>query len=378
MENNKFKVFNFSNEISHPKMKENKSQNIISWGAKNDYPVYLKDLYNFRSGKHKAILNRKAEMIIGDGFVSDDAEVQSFLLNKYGKEDMDIILSKIAFDLEIYNGYALQITWSRDRTKISCVSHVPFDKIRIGYDSEIEEDEFYMVSNDWTATRKKGNEPIRIDGYNPNNREGNQLIYVKFSGVDIDYYPISSYSSTIKWIEVDYEIGNYHYNSLRNSFFAGMHIHLSSGIPSDEEVDSLYENLEHKFSGTDNASRIFLTFSDGSEGKAELSPIQLNDSDERFNLLAEQTLQNILIGHQITSPLLFGIKTPGELGGSSEMLEALAIYQSVYIRGRQKLITDSLNKILRDSGIYKKVEIEPYSIDMSNVNKNNNIDDGNN
>jgi len=91
-----------------PEFKEVRGRDIILFGDNNLYPQYLIELVN-RSSKHNAIITGKAAFITGQGFeVSDDPALQSFVNNTNG-ENLNKVLYKAAWDLELFGGFALQI-----------------------------------------------------------------------------------------------------------------------------------------------------------------------------------------------------------------------------------------------------------------------------
>jgi hypothetical protein len=121
-------------------------------------------------------------------------------------------------------------------------------------------------------------------------------------------------------------------------------LNFATGVPSDEEMDDFVKSFKREYQGTDGEN-IIITWSDGSEQKPELIPISLNDSDQRFLNLNEQLKQSIFIGHQVTSPMLFGLMVPGQLGGRAEMAEALSIFQMTYVSPRQRVIESVMSEI---------------------------------
>ena len=46
------------------------------------------------------------------------------------------------------------------------------------------------------------------------------------------------------------------------------------------------------------------------------------------------------MSHRVTSPMLFGIKTEGQLGGRSELIEAYEAFQTSYIEPRQNQLIE--------------------------------------
>jgi len=54
-----------------------------------------------------------------------------------------------------------------------------------------------------------------------------------------------------------------------------------------------------------------------------------------------------LMAHRVTSPMLFGIKTEGQLGGRNELIEAFEAFQTSYIEPRQNQMDRALSSIFK-------------------------------
>lgn len=361
----KIKVLNFAKGQVYPTFKENRNGLWVDYGDNNLYPQYLLDVYNNRSNKHKAIINRKVDMTTGNGIVEPQTEeLKKFLRNSFGELDIEEIAVKIDFDLEIHGGFALKVRWNLDGTRIAAIDYIPYQKCRL---SPCENK--VLISKDWSNVRKNENKPIEYHRFSPKmaKEHPTQILYYLSDGPGQEYYPIPYYSSTLTWIELDGEIGNFHLSSVRNGFMPGFILNFATGIPTMEEMETAYREFERKYTGSENAGKFILTFSEGQEQKPELTPISLNDSDERFIMLHKEMKEEILIGHNVVSPMLFSIRTEGQLGGRAEMLEALAIFQSTYINKRQELLQKQLNKLSKFAGVVEPIVFEKYKIDFSNV-----------
>lgn len=367
METNiKFRILNFTNNVSKPTFKEARNGDYIEYGSDNAYPQYLLDVFHNKSNKHKAIISKKVDMTTGNGFIAPETEgLKRFIANPYSNKDLEYIAQRVNYDYEIHNGFAMFVRWNNEGTKIAAVDWLPYHKCRLSTDEKS-----ILVSKDWTNIRKKANRPVTYPRFNPLTaaKEPVQVMYYIEEANGLDYYPLPYYSSTLNWIELDYEISNFHLNSVRNGFSAGFILNFATGIPTDEEMDAAYKSFNRKYSGTTNAGKFILTFSEGQDQKPELVPIELNSSDERFMLLHKEMLTEILIGHSVTSPMLFGVRTEGQLGGRNEILEALAIFQSTYVKSKQKTIEKAFNKLAKFSGAEEELILDKYSIDFSNIN----------
>jgi hypothetical protein len=359
-----FKILNFAKGQELPKFKENRNGLWIDYGDDNTYPQYLLDVFHSRSNKHKAIINRKVDMTTGGGIEATTDDLRNFIKNKWSDKDIEEIAVKINYDYEIMNGFAVVVRWNIDGDRITALDYMPFHKCRL---SPCEEK--ILVSKDWKNVRRNENKPVEFCRFDPMKakEEPTQIFYYVEETNGIDYYPLPYYSSTLTWIELDYEVGNFHLSSVRNGFMPGFILNFATGIPTMEEMETAYKEFERKYTGSENAGKFILTFSEGQEQKPTLEPINLNDSDERFLMLHDEMKNEIFVGHGVTDPQLFGIRVPGELGGKDQLLENLAIFQSTYISNKQRTLEKKLNKLSAFAGVTEEIKFKKYEIDFGNI-----------
>ena len=360
------KVMNFAKGQELPEFKENRNGQWVDYGSDNMYPQYLIEVFHKRSNKHKAIINRKVDMIAGGGF-QPVAGAESFFNNDWGKYSLDTTIVKSSTDYEIANGFALFVRWNGLGDKVVSYEHLPWHKARISPCGKK-----VLISKDWGNVRKAENKPVEYPIFNPRTAKDEpiQVLYHIKEAAGIDYYPMPYYSSSLVWIELDYEIGNFHLSSVRNGFMPSFILNFATGIPTEEEMDAVYRDFEKKYTGSENAGKFILAFSEGTEQQPTLTPIQLNDSDERFIMLHKEMMEEIFIGHGVTDPQLFGVRVAGELGGKDELLQNLAIFQSVYVDKRQRELESVYNKLFRFAGFEGNLKLNKYAINFDNVEKN--------
>jgi hypothetical protein len=77
-----------------------------------------------------------------------------------------------------------------------------------------------------------------------------------------------------------------------------------------------------------------------------IQPLPNNASDAWYTNMAPQVEQTILTAHRITSPMILGIKTEGQLGGRSEILDSYQLFLQTVIIPIQEQILKALEKIL--------------------------------
>jgi hypothetical protein len=354
------KVFNFNESYEAPVNKYNDKRMLVEWGKDNCYPNYLLDLYQYKGGSlHQSIINKKTKLISGNGFeeVLDD-KLKSFI--KSNRLDSEV--KKLTLDYEIYNGFSFEVIWNKEGSEIVKLNHLPFNKLRVG----IESDEKDMVnyphvwfSNNWKEFKKEENTPQAIRLYDPSFNKGKQCVYYSEYSPSVEVYPICNYSSTINWIEMSYEVSVFHLNQLKQGFSPSFILNFATGIPTEEEQDEFFKNFKRNYSGTNNGGKIIITYSEGSEGKPELTPIQLNDSDERFIMLNEQIQSSIAQGHEV--PVQLVVLQPGKLGSTEERMDLMIELQEFYVTPRQEVIENVLNEVLLDGDVSTEgVKLKEY------------------
>jgi hypothetical protein len=125
-----------------------------------------------------------------------------------------------------------------------------------------------------------------------------------------------------------------------------MAVSFTNGVPGEEEMDMIQRQLEAKYTSTNNAGKFFLFFSENPETAPVITPIPNNASDAWYTSMAPQIENNVLTSWRLTSPLILGIKTPGQLGGRTEIIESYQLFLQTVIIPIQEEILKSLEKIL--------------------------------
>ena len=337
-----FKVFNFGKEYLAPEYKFDAKDGFIHWGRDNQYPQYLLNLYNhYGSPTHKSIINKKSRLTTGYGLRDIvDTQLQNFV----DKNGLEKVLRQCEIDFEIFNGFCFEIVWNNEGSDFT-LHYMPFTKIRKGIESKEIDYPHFWYSKNWNEIKKEEYKPVMIRRFNPDIRTGKQLFYyIEPNPQQDEIYPIPTYSTTINWIELDYEISKFHLNQVKQGFAPSFILNFATGIPSIEEMDEYYRDFRRNYEGAENAGRIIITYSEGKEQSPELIPIQLNDSDERFIMLQDMVEKNIVMGHEIPPQLV--ILTPGKLGSTTERQELLTEFQSYYITTRQQQLEEGFNRVL--------------------------------
>lgn len=367
------KIINFSNTYEPPTYSANRYLKLYKWGDDNLFPNFLLELYNNKGGsRHKAIIDKKVRMMVGNGFEDiKDVKLKNFVFDNNLKQE----IIKIAYDYEIFNGFAFEVVWSRDRKSLPIIKHMPISQVRNGI---LEEDnfEYFWVSSDWSNTRS--NKPEAYLAFNEDVKEGRQIYYYsEYNPANVTTnYPIPVYNAAINSIMTDYELSKYDLNNVSRGFFPSFNLNFASGIPSEEEQDEFYKSFERNFMGPENTGSVFITYTDPSEGDEPptLKKIELNDSDERFLSIAERSENEVVQGSGMPPQLL--IQTAGKLGSTGERKELMKEFYQSYIQPRQETIEQILNRLLSVNGFNEELILERYNFEEDD-NKNNVKEDEN-
>jgi len=344
----------------------------IKYGADNLFPDYLLSLLE-KSSIHKSIQTGKQDMAMGDGIkvatenlpADQQAIVSKFMNMPNPNENIEDISYKIFMDLIIYGAYALNIIWSKDRQTIAEFYHIDYGKLRCSKPDEDGNMNYYYYCDDWSDT--KNNEIKKIALYSTDERKDpSQIMVVKEYNPAAKYYAIPQYSASIPYVEIDFEIGMYHLNNIQNQLSPNYLLQINTGIPEEEEQDELFRQIKAELTGH-KGHKFMLTFGNGQDQAPTFIPIATTDSDKQFLVLNEAVLQALCTANKVTSPMLLGIKTPGQLGGRSELVDAYDLYYATVINKLQKHVLKSYHKILTINGTsaqldFIKAEPLPFNL----------------
>lgn len=352
---NKYHLVNIQfDQAQQPKFEEKKGKNYVEFGARNNYPNYLIELFG-ESPKHGAIIKGKVNYIFGNGFEGVDQKA-----NTHG-ETWNQILKRSVLDDELHGGFYLQIIYNK-LGNIKDVFHIEFQKVRASKDLAT-----FYIKNDWTASdfKEKARE---YPAFNPNDPSGPQILFVKQYNPKSDVYPLPSYFQGLNYIESDIQVSRHILGNAKHNFVATKLINFNNGLPQEEEQEEVERDLKNKFANHDG-DRVVIAFNPSRENAVDIVDLgETSLTKEDFTNVNNLIQQEIFSCHQVTSPMLFGIKTEGQLGGRSEIRDAYQIFQNTYINERQQEHEQTFTKLMNLAGIqgeFKIVPVEPLSFEFT-------------
>ena len=327
----------------------------VSYGEGNTFPNYIIELYN-ESPVHGSIVNSIAFMIAGQNLSTTNPQAST----EIARLGLDKIRHSTALDLKLHGGFYWEIIWSMDRSTIAQINHLPFENCRLCVSDDNDDVSGIYYSRDWNDTRKKKNIPSYIPMFNPDYKDEfpKQVMFVHSIVPGSEYYPKPDYISAVNNIELTRQISEYQVNLILNGFFPSLITSFNNGIPSLEEQRMIKNQLQQAIQGAENAGKVLTFFNEDRDRGVEFTPFPVSDMDKQFETLVGQAVESILVGHRVTSPLLFGIREGGGLGSNTdEMKQAMRIFMKQVVEPFQRMITDSIEYLFSTIAIDAQVEI---------------------
>lgn len=294
--------------------------------------------------------------ISGMGFESSDEQTKSFIDNNLEKEYGTDFLSQIASDLAHFSSFAINIVYSRDRTKIARVYHVPVDTVRVDKNQN-----GYWISSDWVNYSRAG--VVHYPKFDPTKpEEGSQILYAKLNNQYSKIYSVPSWMSAANWIALESELSKVYLSNVCNTALSSVAFTIP-GNPNDEEKEQIHKKFSEQFQGAENAGRFLLLFSDpDAEVQPVVTPIPSGIEADLFTHYVEEARQQIITAHNATSPVLASLQRSGTLGGDgAEIEQAWQMYNKQVASKYHRLITDVLKDILQFNGLDTDLTIKKYT-----------------
>lgn len=339
-------------QAEQPKFEEKRAKGYVEFGLHNNYPEYLIGLFN-ESPKHGAIIKSKTNYIFGQGW--DGVEQKA---NSKG-ETWNQITKKCILDDELFGGYYLQVIYNL-LGQIKDVYHLEYHKVRTN--KELNE---FQVKNDWQDNKEKAR---LYPAFNIQDPVASQILFVKQYNPKSDIYPLPNYFQGLNYIESDVQVSRHILGNAKDGFVATTLINLNGGEPAEEAKEAVERGIKKKFTGSEG-DRVVIMFNKSKDNSAEILPLSSTMlTKEDFTNVNNLIQQEIFACHQVTSPSLFGIKTEGQLGGSTEIRDAYKIFANTYVNERQQAIEEVFNQLFDYVGIkgdYELIPVEPLSFEFS-------------
>jgi hypothetical protein len=333
-------------KYEQPIIVESKKENWVEYGEQNNHYQYLIDRYTY-SPTNNAVINNIAKLIYGKGLKATNASAKpndwASLMTIIKKADQ----KKHIIDLKMLGQAGIQIIYNKDRT-VKNILHIPTQLLRPEKCNKDGIIEAYYYSDNWQDLRNFP--PTRIPAYGTS-KELIEIYMVQPYTVGMKYFAYPDYQGALPYTVLEQEISDYLINEVQNGFSGTKIVNFNNGVPTEEEMDETESRVVGKLTGS-KGKRVIVSFNNDEKFKTTVDDIALNDAPQHYEYLADECTRKILLGHNVTSPLLFGISsTNGFSSNADELKNSFVLYYNMVIKPFQELLIDAYEMIISNNGI---------------------------
>jgi hypothetical protein len=330
-----------------PIIEESKKNEWVTYGENNSYYQFLIDRYK-NSTTNNAIINNISRLIYGKGLSAIDASRKP---NEYAQM-MSMIapdeMRKVVLDFEMLGQAAFQVHYSKDRSKILKVYHIPVQQLapeKCNKDGQIEG---YYYSDNWEDLRNYAPKRIPAFGFGT---EQVEIMFIQPYSVGMKYFSYVDYQGGLNYAVLEEDIANYLISEVQSSFSSRTVVNFNNGQPTPEEQDIISSKVMSKLTGT-NGQRVIVAFNNNAESKTTIDSIPVDNAPDLYNQLSEECMRKIMLSHNVTSPLLFGIASSnGFSSNADELQNSFVLFDNLVIRPKQEVLLSAIDRMLAFNGI---------------------------
>jgi hypothetical protein len=335
-------------QYEKPQISESKKGEWVQYGENNNYYKFLIERYA-NSTTNNAVINGISRLIYGKGLSALDAarkpnEYAQFITMFKAEE-----VRKFVTDLKMLGQCAIQITYKGKL--IDKVTHLPIQNLcpeKCDKDGKINR---WYYSDNWNDIKDFPPTPIDVFG-NGANRE---VLIVQPYSVGMKYFSNVDYQGGLPYATLEEEIAQYLITETQNSFSGTKIVNVNGGRYTDEQQDEISAKINSKLTGS-KGQKVIVAFNESAELSTKVEDIPLNDAPEHYQYLSTESRDKILLSHNVTSPLIFGIITgTGFSSNSEELKTGFTIFDNTIIRNFQDILIDAFNRILAVNEISLKL-----------------------
>ena len=346
-------IVNETKEIPKLVCQSAKNAPYVKYGANNDFPDYIFELYN-NSSQFNSIVETMKNYILGNG-ISSNFPLK--IVNRKG-DSFENFIEKLIYDYLIFAGFSFQVT----RNKLGNISELNWIDMRNVRTNE-DEDKIYY-SNEWNKGRRQ---PKVYDRFTIGSQFPTSIFYYKGRRTR-DVYPTPMYLAALTSLEISTQIPEYHLNNLTNGFHPSAIVNFCNGSNLSEDVmDEIEDSIKEKFTGVKNASRILLSFNDDMAHRTTIERLPDDGHVDIYNTLKDSVEKDIYTAFRINK-LLMGNGEDSTGFNKQSYIESFALYQKTVIQPIQNEIEQVINGVLGEGALH----FDEFTIDWSETGADEN------
>lgn len=337
-----------------PVIKESKKNDWVEYGEDNMHFQWLLDRY-INSTTNNAVINNISRLIYGKGLKALDAKNKpneyAQMMSMLEKDD----IRKMALDFKMLGQFAIQVLYTKDHKKIAKAHHIPVHLLRAEKCNEDGEIMGYYYSDNWAEVKKYTPERYAAFG---TSKDEIEIMFVKPYSVGMKYYAYPDYQGALPYTVLEEETSDYMINLVKSNFSPSTIINFNNGVPSEEQQQMIKSDIMNKLTGP-QGDKVVVSFNTSKETAATIENMPVEQAPDLYKYLSEECVRKILIGHNVTSPLLFGIATTtGFSANADELKNSAILFNNMVITPLQEVMLDAFDKLLAYNNISLKLYFE--------------------
>ena len=340
-----------------PKAVENRQEDWVKFGDKNDYYQFLIDRYN-NSTTNNQVINNIVKLIFGKGLDARDAGRKP---NEYAQ--MKMLFSKettkrAVTDMYLLGQCALQVIYAKNKKTIVDVQHMPVHLLRPQKCNKEGIIENYYYSDNWDKLRDFP--PTLIPSFGNGDRTLEILMIGNYT-IGQKYFSSVSYLGGISYAKLEEDISEYLISLVETGFTPLKIINFNNGVPSEDLQRTINDSVVSQTTGA-SGKKVLISFNSDESRKTTIDSIGLDNAAGQYEYLSNEARDKILLSHGVTSGLLFGIHTAsGFSSNADELKTAFVLFDNNVIIPNQEQFCDGIDKILAYNGVSLDLTFKPLN-----------------
>jgi len=353
----KMGIFQMSNYVK-PKVVELNNQDWVLNGPYNSFFQYVIDRYN-GSPTNSALIDAYIDRIYGKGLSvinpAKNAPEIAKIISIMTKSEV----RKLVSDFVLFGSCVGVVRYAKSsKRRIAKIEHLDRVKTAPGKVNKKGEIYKYFTHDDWRDTNSVP--PVAYPAFGTSEKAPIEVFEIKPYKAGKVYFADPYYIAGLQYASLEEEIANFSNNHIKSGLSAGFMINFPDGKPSEEIKSDTERRIQGKLTGSNNAGKVFLSWTDSPDLAPTITAIPTNANHEQWQFWADEARQQIIVSHRVTTPMLFGVKDNTGLGNNAkEMEEGSKLLHETTIRPKQNIILDELQRIVAVNDISTPLRFTP-------------------
>lgn len=336
---------------------EDKRNEWVAYGQDNDFYQYLIDAYN-KSTTNNAVINNIIKLVFGKGLKARDGKLKPEMYARFITIFSPKCVKKVVKDYKTLGNCAFQVLYKQGKKEIGKAQHIPVQLLRAGKCNDKGEITHYYYSDNWEDVKKYPPKEIPAFGYGSNG-DLIEIYFIQNYTIGAKYYGEVDYKGGLPYCKLEEEIAEYLINEVQNGFSPTTIVNFNNGVPDEEKQELIQHKVKSTLTGS-RGKKVVVAFNDDETKKTTVDSIPLDNAPEHYAYLSEECQRKIMLAHNVTSPLLFGIaSTNGFSSNADELRNSYILFENMVIKPIQETIISAIDEIISFNGMALDLQFEP-------------------